>query len=111
MLTTEAVSCAVLSSASLEPNTTSGSLTVKWLPLEEGTSKGKLDMPLSEVSELSSVSGTLEGGPYVKPTPFKAASVFEAFKGASTCGQPNKRGVVVPVKAGTFSTSELEIGP
>ena len=111
LLTTEAVSCSVLSSASLEPNTTGVSLTVKWLPLEEGTSKGRLIMPLSEVYELSSATGTLEGGPYSKPTPLKAASVFETFKGASTCGQPNKKGVVVPVKSGTFSTTELEIGP
>ncbi|HWX98280.1 MAG TPA: fibronectin type III domain-containing protein [Solirubrobacteraceae bacterium] len=111
LLTSEAVNCSVLSSASVEPNTIATSLTVKWLPLEEGTSKGKLLMPLSEISELSTVTGTLEGGPYSKPTPFKAASVFETFKGASTCGLPNKKGVIVPVKSGTFSTSTLEIGP
>jgi len=68
-------------------------------------------MPLSEVWELISVTGMLEGGPYEKVTPFKAATVFETFKGAATCGMPNKRGIVVPVKSGTFSTTELEIGP
>jgi hypothetical protein len=111
LLTTEAVTCPILTNASLEPNTTPVSLAVKWLPLGEGTSKGKLAMPLSELPEFSSMAGVFEGGPFEKATPFQAATVFEAFKGAATCGIPNKLGKVIPVKAGTFSTSTLEIGP
>jgi hypothetical protein len=104
----EAMTCQALSSASLEPTTKSTSFTVKWQPLEEGTSKGTLVVPLSEVP-MTGISGTLKGGPLEVSTPIKAASIAESFTGASICGQPQgKRQVVKPVKAGTFSTSEVE---
>jgi hypothetical protein len=108
LTTTEEVTCSALSSASVEPTTKSTSLTVKWLPLEEGTSKGTLTLPVSEVS-LTGISGTLSGGPFTAPTPIKAASIAEGFTGASLCGVPQgKNKVIKPVKVGTFSTSEVE---
>ena len=76
--------------------------------LEEGTSKGTLIVPLSEVP-MAGVSGTLKGGPFEASTPIKAGSISESFTGASTCGVPQgKLKIVKPVKAGTFSTSEVE---
>jgi hypothetical protein len=106
--TTEEVTCSALASASTEPTTTPVSFTVKWLPLEEGTSKGKLVMPLSEVA-LTGLSGTLSGGPFSSPASLSATSVAESFTGASMCGVPQgKLKIVKPVKAGTFSTSEVE---
>ena len=106
--TTEEVTCSALSSTSIEPTTISTGFTVKWLPLEEGSSKGTLVMPLSEVS-LTGISGTLKGGPLEASTPMKASSIAESFTGASLCGVPQgKLQVVKPVKVGTFSTSEVE---
>ncbi|TMK27117.1 MAG: hypothetical protein E6G62_00775 [Actinobacteria bacterium] len=108
LTTTEEVTCSALSSASVEPTTTSTGFKVKWLPLEEGTSKGTLTVPLSEAA-LTGISGTLTGGPFDTSTPIKAALIVESFKGASMCGQPQgKLQIVKPVKAGTFSTSEVE---
>jgi hypothetical protein len=83
--TTEEVTRSALSSTSTEPTTKSTSSTVTWV--EEGTSKGTLTVPLSEVS-LTGISGTLKGGPLETSTPIKAASIAESFTGASTCGQP-----------------------
>jgi len=106
LTTTEAVTCSALSSASTGPTTKSTGLTVTWI--EEGTSKGTLTVPLSEVP-MAGVSGTLKGGPLEASTPIKAASIAESFTGASTCGVPQgKLKIVKPVKAGTFSTSEVE---
>jgi len=108
LTTTEEVTCSALSSASLTPTTKSTGFAVKWIPLEEGTSKGTLIMPLSEVP-LTGISGTLKGGPFEASTPIKAASISESFTGASQCGVPQgKLKVVKPVKVGTFSTSEVE---
>lgn len=107
--TTEEVTCSALASTSLEPTTSPVSFAVKWLPLEEGTSKGTLILPLSEVA-MTGLSGTLSGGPFgATHTGISAASVFESFTGASLCGQPQGRlKVVKPVKSGIFSTSEVE---
>jgi hypothetical protein len=108
LTTTEEVTCSALSSASVEPTTKSTGFTVKWLPLEEGTSKGTLTVPLSE-APMTGISGTLKGGPFEASTPIKAASIAETFKGASMCGLPQgKLQIVKPVKVGTFSTSETE---
>jgi hypothetical protein len=104
--TTEAVTCSALSSASVEPTTKSKGLTVTWI--EEGASKGTLTVPLSEVPMIG-ISGTLSGGPLGGSTPMKASSISESFTGASTCGVPQgKHKKVIPVKVGTFSTSEVE---
>jgi hypothetical protein len=108
LTSTEEMTCSALSSASIEPTTKSTSFTVKWLPTEEGTSKGTLTVPVSEVS-LTGISGTLGGGPLAASTPMKASSVAESFTGASACGVPQgKAKTAKPVKAGTFTTSEVE---
>jgi hypothetical protein len=107
--TTEEVTCSYLQSTTVEPTTTVGALTVKWLPLEEGTSKGTLAMPISEVF-FAGIAGSLKaGGPFEQATPIKASSIFESFTGASMCGVPQgKLGTIKPVKVGSFSTSEVE---
>ncbi len=106
--TTEAVTCSALSSASTEPTTKSTTgLAVTWAEAE-GTSKGTLTAPLSEVP-MTGISGTLKGGPFEASTPIKASSISESFTEASMCGVPQgKRQIVKPVKLGTFSTSEVE---
>jgi hypothetical protein len=109
LVTTEEVTCSALSSASLE-GTQAQSLSVKWLPLEEGTSKGSLVLPLSEVP-LTGMTGTMVGGPFLTATSLNAESVSESFKGAALCGVPQgKEQLVKPVKAGLFSTSEVVFG-
>ena len=109
LVTTEEVTCSALSSASLE-GTKAKSLSVKWLPLESGTSKGSLVLPLSE-TPLTGMTGTVSGGPFTSVTRFKADAVSESFKGAALCGVPQgKLQTIRPVKAGVFSTSEVEFG-
>jgi hypothetical protein len=83
------------------------SLSVSWLPAEEGRSTGALILPLAEVP-LAGLTGTLSGGPFTTATSFKAGSVFESFAGGPTCGQQVGKHKVRPVKSGTFSTSEVE---
>ncbi len=107
--TTEEVTCSALASTSIEPGTTPVSLTVKWSPSEEGTSKGSLTLPLSEAS-LTGLDGTLDGGPFTTPASVTAASVAESFTGGSTCGQAVGKKKAKPVKSGAFSTSEVELG-
>lgn len=107
-MTTEEVACSYLHSASVEPTTTAGTLTVKWQPIEEGTSKGTLTVPVSE-EPLAGITGSLKGGPFETAVPIKANSIFEAFNGSSLCGIPQgKKAVIRPVKLGYFSTSEVE---
>jgi hypothetical protein len=106
--TTEELACSALQSTALEPGVLSTAFTVKWLPLEEGTSKGALLVPVSEAS-LIGISGSLSGGPFESLVPIKASSISENFKGASLCGVPQgKLMTVKPVKAGSFATSEVE---
>ncbi|MHB8235611.1 MAG: fibronectin type III domain-containing protein, partial [Solirubrobacteraceae bacterium] len=110
LTTTEEVTCSVLASASAEPTTAPVSLSVKWLPSEAGSSKGSLLMPLSEVAA-TGLSGTLEHGPFSAPTPVHTGWVAESFTGAASCGQPSgKKAIVKLVKAGAFSTGEVEFG-
>ncbi|HEY4428938.1 MAG TPA: fibronectin type III domain-containing protein [Solirubrobacteraceae bacterium] len=105
---TEEWACAQLQSASAEPTTTTGTLTVKWLPLEEGTSKGTLTVPVSETA-ISGVTGSLKGGPFQTAVPMNASSIFESFTGASMCGIPQgRKAVIKPVRVGYFSTSEVQ---
>jgi hypothetical protein len=109
LTTTEEVTCSALSSASLE-GTSSKSFSIKWLPLEEGSSKGSLLLPLSE-APLTGMTGRLSGGPFTAATNLKAGSVSESFTGASTCGQPTGRlKTIKPVVKGMFSTGEVEFG-
>jgi hypothetical protein len=108
LITTEPLTCSALSSASLE-GTASKSFSITWNQLE-GISKGSMIVPVSE-APLTGMTGSLKGGPFETATSMKAASVFESFTGASMCGQPQGvRKIVKPVKAGTFSTSEVEFG-
>ncbi len=107
--TTEPVTCSYLQSSSTLPTTTAGKLSVKWLPHEEGTSKGTLTVPVSEVS-LVGISGSLKGGPFEATTPINAQSISETYAGAALCGVPQgPKNVVKAVKAGTFDTSEVEL--
>jgi hypothetical protein len=107
--TTAAVTCSVLASSSIEPDTSPLSLAVKWAPGEEGASKGLLVLPLSEVS-LTGVTGTFEGGPFGTPASVTATSVAESFTGSTSCGQAVGNKKAKPVKDGSFSTSEVEFG-
>ncbi|MHB8241540.1 MAG: fibronectin type III domain-containing protein [Solirubrobacteraceae bacterium] len=105
--TTEEVTCSVLASASSEPTTAAVSLAVKWN--EGGSSKGSLLMPLSEVAA-TGLSGTLEHGPFATPTTIQTASIGESFTGSATCGQASGKKAAKLVKAGVFSTGEVEFG-
>lgn len=107
--TTEEVTCSTLTSISSEPTTAPVSLSVKWLPKEEVTSKGTLLLPLSETG-LGEMAGLVQGGPFSSPTSVQAASVWESFAGAAACGVPVGKKAAKPVKSGTFSTSEVEFG-
>ncbi len=102
------VTCSTLEEASLEPTTIPVSLSVKWSPSEEGTSKGAIVLPLSEVS-LTGLSGSLEGGPFSSPTAVTAAGLWESYAGGSTCGQASGKKKAKPVKNGSFATSAVEI--
>jgi hypothetical protein len=107
--TTEEVTCSVLQSTSIEPITAAVSFSVKWAPAEEGSSKGTMILPLSEVS-LTGLTGSVSGGPFATPSTIKATSVAEAFTGASTCGKAVGKKAAKPVKKGEFTTSEVEFG-
>jgi hypothetical protein len=106
LVTTEAVTCSALLG---ETATTPVSLLVKWLPLEAGSSKGTITIPLGELG--GPLTGTLEGGPFASPASAFASSVSESFTGASTCGVvPVGRTTAKLVKKGAFATSLVEIG-
>jgi hypothetical protein len=107
--TTEEVTCSTLASISSEPSTAPVSLSVKWLPREEGTSKGSLVLPLSETG-LGEMAGSIQGGPFSSPTSVQATAVWESFTGAATCGVPVGKKAAKPVKSGAFETSEVEFG-
>jgi hypothetical protein len=107
LTTTEAVTCAALSSATLE-GTSSKSFSIKWLPAEEGSSKGSLSLPLSEVP-LTGLSGALQGCPLATSASISAGFVTESFIGGSTCGIASGSKKAKPVKHGNFSTGEVEI--
>jgi hypothetical protein len=107
LTSTEALTCSALSSATLE-GTRAKSLSITWNE-REGVSTGSLTVPLSE-TPLTGLTGTLSGGPFASATSFKASSVFEGFPAGPTCGQAVGRHKAKPVKAGSFSTSEIEFG-
>jgi hypothetical protein len=106
LTTTEPVTCSALTSAALE-GTSSTSFSIKWNA--GGGSTGALILPLSEVP-MTGMSGSLSGGPFGSATNVKAGSVSESFAGGSTCGQAPGKHKAKPVKAGTFSTGEVEFG-
>jgi len=106
--TTGPVTCELLAGTE-EVTPSTGALAIKWLPLEEGSSKGTVSFPVGEGS-LAGMTGAIKGGPFATETPFKTASVFESFTGASTCGEKVGTKAVKPVKAGFFSTPIVEFG-
>lgn len=106
--TTGPVTCEVLTGKELVTPAT-GTVTFKWLPIEEGTSKGTLVFPLGE-GVLGGLSGSVSGGPIKGTQPVASPYVAESFTGASTCGVPSKLGKVKPVRAGTFSTGGVTFG-
>lgn len=108
LATTAPVTCAILASAPGESATAPGSLSVKWSPLEAGSSHGTLQVPLTEAG--GNLEGTIAGGPFEGTQAIFAGSLAESFSHGPTCGVPSARGVVKPVKAGTFATSTVEIG-
>ena len=85
--------------------------TVGWLVTARAVqgAGGALIMPLSEVA-LTGLGGTIEGGPFAKPLSLFASSVSESFTGAPSCGVSPKKGKAKPVKSGSFSTTQVEIG-
>ena len=103
------VTCSLLSSSSIEPETTPTSLTFDWLPSEGGTSSGTLTIPITE-TPLTGISGTLEGGPFSSPTSLSAQSLFESFEGAESCGVKVKHHKATRVTSGTFVSSAVEFG-
>lgn len=109
LTTTDEVTCSALASASAEPTTQQVSLSVKWLPHEVGSSTGSLSLPVSEVAA-SGLTGTLEHGPFSAPAAVHTAWVAESFAGAAGCGQASGKKAAKPVKAGAFSTGEVEFG-
>jgi len=106
---TEEMSCATLQSASLTPTTEALSLAVKWVPAEEGTSKGSLIIPITE-APLTGLSGTLDGGPFSSPTSIAASSVTESFSGGPSCGVAEGKKKAQARKTGEFPTTEGGLG-
>jgi hypothetical protein len=102
------VSCELLAGKE-EIAPVASALSIKWLPAEEGNSKGTIVFPLGEGS-LTGLSGTVKGGPFNTETPFKTESVFESFTGGYTCGEKVGKKAAKPVKSGAFSTSTVEFG-
>ena len=102
------VSCELLSGTE-EVTPSTGALSIKWLPAEEGKSKGTISFPVGE-GTLPGLSGAVIGGPFTTETPLKTASVFESFTGGSTCGAKVGKKAAKPVKSGVFSTPIFELG-
>ena len=81
---------------------------------EAGSSTGTLAMPISEVSleGFEGLAGTLTGGPFPAGAKLVAASLYESFEGAGSCGaSPPGKKKAKPVKKGFFVTSPVEIEP
>ncbi len=106
--TTGPVSCELLA-GNEEVTLSNGTLSVKWLPAEEGKSTGTIMFPLGE-GALAGFTGTVNGGPFSTETPFHTSSVFESFTGGSTCGEKVGTKAAKPVKKGAFSTPIVEVG-
>jgi hypothetical protein len=106
--TTGTVSCELLAGRE-EVALSVAALSIKWLPAEEGRSKGTIKFPIGE-GALTGLSGAVNGGPLATEAPLKAASVFESFTGGSMCGSKVGKKAAKPVKSGVFSTSTVEFG-
>jgi hypothetical protein len=102
------VSCELLTGKE-EVTLSTGALSIKWLPAEEGSSNGTIQFPVGE-GALAGMTGVVSGGPLAATTPLKAASVLESFTGGSTCGEKVGKKAAKPVKSGSFSSSTVEFG-
>ncbi len=85
-------------------------MVTKWLPTESGTSHGSLSMPITEAGG-EGLQATLQGGPFKAGATITAASLSESFTGGATCGVPIGKHKPKAVKAGSFSTSVVQIEP
>jgi hypothetical protein len=96
--TTEAVSCAALSSAAADE----GKIVLKATPKGEGNSQGSFSMPVSELP--TTIGGLLEeGGTFSGQT--VSGSVQEAYEGGATCGVAEGKKKAKKVNKGTFTGS------
>jgi hypothetical protein len=100
--TTEAVTCAALTSSAADE----GTIDIKWSPKGSGKSKGTFSMPISELP--TSLSGMIESGPFTGGA--ISGTVTESYSGGSTCGEspppkPGKKPGKKPKKVdkGTFT--------
>jgi hypothetical protein len=106
--TTGPAGCGLLAGTEeLTPST--GTLSVKWQPHEEGKSTGTLQFPVGE-GELAALTGSLSGGPFGEATSLTSAFVSESFKGGPTCGLAEGKKAAKPVKSGSFATPVVEFG-
>ncbi len=106
--TTGPVSCELLAGTEEVAGSTAA-ISIRWLPAEEGISKGTIEFPIGE-GALTGLTGVVKGGLFKTEAPLNAASVFESFTGGSTCGTKIGKKAVKPVKFGVFSTSTVEFG-
>ena len=104
------VTCSALASLSAEPTTETVSMVVKWRPTESGTSHGSLSMPITEAGG-EGLQASLQGGPFEAGATVSAASLSESFIGGPTCGIPSGKHKAKAVKAGSFSTSAVQVEP
>ncbi|HTZ65694.1 MAG TPA: hypothetical protein VMB51_16460 [Solirubrobacteraceae bacterium] len=101
LTTTGTVTCSVLEGSGAP---TFGAVRYAWSPKTKRTT-GTLSIPLTEAPGIA-LSSKLESGPYSPLT--LSATVSESYTDAAICGVPQgKRGVVTPVKKGTFSGSAV----
>jgi len=106
--TTGPVSCELLAGTE-EVTPSTGTVSFKWQPKEEGHSTGTISFPLGE-GALAGAKGTISGGPFPAATPFETATVFESFTGGATCGEAVGTKKAKPVRKGAFTTSEVGFG-
>ena len=100
------VTCALLTGAEAIPASTAP-LTIKWLPTEEGTSKGTISLSIGQ-GGISGVSGSASGGPLKTAMSFSIPFWLESFSGAATCGEKIGKKSPKPVKSGTYTTGAIE---
>jgi YVTN family beta-propeller protein len=101
LTTTGAVGCSVLQNS----GAASGTVSLTWAPgTKPKSSNGSFSLPLAEEQAGTSLTSSLTKGPFTPLT--LVGTVSESYTDAAVCGVPQgKRGVVKPVKKGTFSGS------
>jgi hypothetical protein len=96
--TTEAITCAALSSSGAAETPESG-IILKWTPHGSGLSAGTFSMPLTEL--LSTLSGKITSGPFNEDT--ISGNVLQSYSGK--CGESSGKHKAKKVKNGTYSGS------